>query len=78
MRNFCLWALGMAVLTLRKINANPEFSCGQQVKISRRSVKATIVITQFAARQDWLLKVLFGLFTRPLPASVKKEQALPV
>ncbi len=76
MRNFCLWALGMAVLTLRKINAQPGFSSGQQVKITRRSVKATIVTTKFAVRQDWLLKLLFGLITRPLPALANKEQVL--
>jgi len=76
MRNFCLWALGMAVLTLRKINAQPDFSSGQQVKITRRSVKATIVTTKLAVRQDWLLKLLFGLITRPLPALANKEQVL--
>jgi farnesyl-diphosphate farnesyltransferase len=73
MRNFCLWALGMAVLTLRKINAQPDFSSGQQVKITRQSVKATILTTKVAVRQDWLLKLLFGIITRPLPALVKKE-----
>ncbi|MFP4352994.1 MAG: phytoene/squalene synthase family protein, partial [Puniceicoccaceae bacterium] len=42
-RRFCLMALGMAVLTLRKIHANPSFSLGAEVKISRRSVKATVL-----------------------------------
>ena len=76
MRNFCLWALGMAVLTLRKINAQPDFDSGKQVKITRRSVKATIVTTKLAVRQDWLLKLLFGLITRPLPALADKEHVL--
>ncbi len=75
-RNFCLWALGMAVLTLRKINAQPDFSSGQQVKITRRSVRATILTTKVAVRQDWLLKLLFELITRPLPALADKEHAL--
>ncbi len=78
MRNFCLWALGMAVLTLRKINAHPDFSAGQQVKITRNSVRATILTSKLAVRQDWLLKVLFDLFTRHLPALTKKEQVLSI
>jgi farnesyl-diphosphate farnesyltransferase len=61
------------VLTLRKINAQSDFSSGQQVKITRQSVKATILTTKVAVRQDWLLKLLFGIITRPLPALVKKE-----
>ncbi|MDX1489635.1 MAG: phytoene/squalene synthase family protein, partial [Acidiferrobacterales bacterium] len=40
-RRFCLWALGMALLTLRKVNRNRSFTSGTEVKISRRSVKAT-------------------------------------
>ena len=77
-RNFCLWALGMAVLTLRKLNGQPDFSSAQQVKITRRSVKATIVTTRLAVRQDWLLRFLFGIFTRSLPKPAKKEQVLSI
>src|SRR5689334_20694571 len=35
-RNFCLWSLGMAVLTLHKLNGRLDFASGQEVKISRR------------------------------------------
>ena len=31
-RQFCLWAIGMAVLTLRKIARNPRFRSGSEVK----------------------------------------------
>src|ERR1700677_5383065 len=34
-RRFCLWAIGLAVLTLQKIHNNPAFTAGSQVKISR-------------------------------------------
>ena len=68
-RRFCLWALGMAVLTLRKINANRAFSSGREVKISRRSVKATILITNLFTRNDRMLNMLFNLTARPLPVS---------
>lgn len=66
-RRFCLWAIGMAVLTLNKLNANPDFSSGAQVKISRRSVRATIVVTSLFASQNWALKRLFMLTARKLP-----------
>lgn len=68
-RRFCLWALGMAVLTLRKIHDNPDFNAGQQVKISRRSVKATIFFSNLLTRQDKLLNLLFRLTAASLPAS---------
>ena len=67
MRKFCLWALGMAVLTLRRIASHPEFSGGQAAKISRRSVKATIALTTLAARHDWALRGLFAAAATGLP-----------
>jgi len=66
-RRFCLWALGMAVLTLRRIHETPGFREGAQVKISRRQVRLVMAATNLAVRQDWLLKLLFGLCTRALP-----------
>lgn len=67
LREFCLWALGMAVLTLRKINAHIDFSESRQVKISRRSVKATILASRLARGNDTLLKILFRLAGWGLP-----------
>ena len=72
-RRFCLWALGMAVLTLRKIYKNLEFRSGQEVKITRRSVRLTVLVTNVTARQDVLLRQLFDFFTRGLPAPVGYE-----
>ncbi len=66
-RRFCLWALGMAVLTLRKIDRNRGFTSGQEVKISRRSVKATIIATRLSVGSDRLLKWLFSLAALGLP-----------
>jgi len=65
-RRFCLWALGMAVLTLRRIQRHLDFSDSQQVKISRRSVKATVLISNIAAHSDLSLRILFYLLTRRL------------
>ena len=66
-RRFCLWALGMAVLTLRRIHAHPMFRDSREVRISRKSVRATVVVTNALARRDTALKILFAAFTRGLP-----------
>ena len=70
-RRFCLWALGMAVLTLRRIHAHPAYTASRDVKISRRNVRATVLITNALARRDSALKLLFEAFTRGLATPVK-------
>lgn len=67
MRKFCLLALGMALLTLRKINGNPSFSDGAEVKISRRSVRITVGMTHLLVRRDRALRLLFRQLAKPLP-----------
>ena len=66
LRNFCLWALGMAVLTLKKIKHNLDFNRSEQVKISRKSVKATILATKLTVRSNVLLELLFHIAGREL------------
>ncbi len=65
-RKFCLWALGMAILTLRKIKSNLKFNRSEQAKITRNSVKATIVATNLTVRSDFLLTALFNVASRGL------------
>ena len=67
LRRFCLWALGMAVLTLRRINNNRAYLYANEVKISRSSVKATIITTNLLTRSDLSLKLLFNVASRSLP-----------
>ena len=67
-RRFCLRALGMAVLTLRRIHGRLDFRAGDEVKISRASVGATVLVTDITARRDPILRGLFAFFTRPLPS----------
>ncbi|MGB6308407.1 MAG: phytoene/squalene synthase family protein, partial [Steroidobacteraceae bacterium] len=55
-RRFCLWAIGLAVLTLRKIERNPSFTAGAQVKVSRSAVAMTRVLTNVGGRSDWVLR----------------------
>jgi len=67
LRRFCLWALGMAILTLHKINRHRDFRSGMAVKISRLSVRAVILATDLMSSHDGLLNSLFTLATRGLP-----------
>ena len=73
-RRHCLWALGMAVLTLRRIHSNPSFRDGQEVKISRKSVWAVAVVTSAVVRWDTVLEFLFKVLTRGLPGAGEKGQ----
>ena len=68
-RRFCLWALGMAVLTLRNINRRRGFTSGDEVKISRRSVRATILSANLLTRHDSMLRWLFNRLAAGLPAA---------
>ncbi len=68
-RRFCLLALGMAVLTLNNINKQRDFSTGIEVKISRRSVKATVMITSLFVRQNRILRLIFDFISKNLPTS---------
>ncbi len=76
-RRFCLWALGMAVLTLRKVNANRGYTSGQRVKISRAAVRRTIALSNRFCANDTMLRTLLWLTTRGLPpANMPTAQAL--
>jgi len=72
-RRFCLWAIGLAVLTLQKINQNPEFRAGVQVKVSRRAVAMTRLLTDVTGRSDFMLRRLFSFAARGLPLTRVSE-----
>ena len=65
-RIYCLWTLGMAVLTLRRIYATPEFRNGQEVKISRRSVWTVLAVSKILVHSNLALKFLFRVLSRRL------------
>jgi len=69
-RRFCLWAIGMAVLTLRKIQRAPGFTSGSQVKISRTAVGMTQLLSNFAVGNNWLLRRLFDAAAAGLPRAI--------
>ena len=72
-RRFCLWAVGLAVLTLQKIEHHPRFTAGAEVKVSRRAVALTRLLTNLAGRSDWLLRRLFATAARGLPLAPLSE-----
>ena len=65
-RRHCLWALGLAALTLRRIHAKPMFRRGRDVKVSRRSVRAITTTTSTLARSNVALRLLFEVLFRGL------------
>jgi len=75
MRNFCLWAIGMAVLTLNEIQQHLDFNDSNQVKITRKSVKATILTTKIIGRSNWMLSSLFDYKSRKLVCKDWQYQA---
>ena len=66
-RKFSLWAIGMAVLTLQNINKTPNYTSGNDVKISRKSVKMVILASNVSLRSNAMLKAFFKLAGRNLP-----------
>lgn len=67
MRRFCLWAIGMAVLTLHKVHNNHSVATARELKISRRAVRATIAVTNLAVEHDRVLRRMFTWTARNLP-----------
>lgn len=76
-RRFCLWAIGLAVLTLRKIAHNPGFTAGAQVKVSRTAVSMTMLMTNTFIGNDWMLRRLFAVAARGLPLARLPEARRP-
>jgi farnesyl-diphosphate farnesyltransferase len=80
-RRFCLWAIGLAILTLRKIAMNPGFTAGTHVKVSHAAVKLTLALCNVSVRSDWLLRRLFSLAARGVPLSrisdVRQPRPMP-
>jgi farnesyl-diphosphate farnesyltransferase len=76
-RRFCLWAIGLAILTLRKIASNPGFTSGAQVKVKRSAVNMTVVMTNLFVGNDWMLRRLFALAARGVPLTRVADLKLP-
>lgn len=66
-RRFCLWAIGLAVLTLRNIHRRPTFRAASEVKVSRRTVKATVLTTNLTLMSNRALRLMFARAADGLP-----------
>ncbi|MDB5987458.1 MAG: phytoene/squalene synthase family protein [Nevskia sp.] len=67
MRKFCLWAVGLAALTLRNLCRNPAFKSGSEVKVSRSALATTMMLTNLSIRSDAMLTKLFDSIAGELP-----------
>ena len=72
-RRFLLWAVGLAILTLRKLHAHPGYTAGVQVKVTRRAVGMTRICTGLGLRHNWMLRGLFATAARGLPLAELAE-----
>jgi 4,4'-diapophytoene synthase len=70
-RRFCVWAIGLAVLTLRKIHRHPTFRSGNEVKVSRRTVKATVLTTNLTLMSNRALRLMFARAAHGLPLATQ-------
>ncbi|HEY2590154.1 MAG TPA: hypothetical protein VGI35_01080, partial [Steroidobacteraceae bacterium] len=67
------WAIGLAVLTLRRIETHPQFTSGAEVKVSHTSVALTRWLTSLAVRHDRTLLHLFDWAAGDLPLAPPAE-----
>ena len=72
-RRFLIWAVLLAASTLRKISADPLFSSGAEVKVSRRRVAAIMTLSNTVIRSNFGLNALFNIAARSLPLSDENE-----
>jgi len=66
-RRFCLWAVGLAILTLRNIQLRPHYRSGHEVKVSRRALRTTIGACNLFTRNNAALNMIFRLAAAGLP-----------
>lgn len=66
-RRFCLWAIGLAIMTLRKIHRNPGFRSSEQVKVSRRTLRLVVGACNTFSRSNRALGTIFSMAARGVP-----------
>ncbi len=69
-RRFLMWAIGLAVLTLRNISANPGFADGVEVKVPRPTVRRVILMTSLGIRSNMALAALFRRWAKGIPEPI--------
>ena len=76
-RKFCLWAIGLAVLTLQNINEHPDYQSGQDVKVSRPTVAKLSTAVRIGVRSNVMLSAMFRWAGKGLPLVKVDESVLP-
>lgn len=71
MRVFCLWSIGLSVLTLRKIRRDPVAERRHGTKISRSSVRATLVCSDASAGHERIMSSLYAGACIGLPRAAR-------
>lgn len=79
LRVFCLWSIGLSVLTLRKIRRDPVAARRNGTKIARSSVKATLAFSDASAGYRHIMQTLYagacmGLPRAPSSVRVRLQQ----
>lgn len=75
-RQFCLWALGMAAETLRVIQNDIGYLQGKTVKISRNTVKAVVAMSRLLGRNNLGLRLTFRWWSRNLKTTRRSYHQL--
>ena len=73
-RRFCAWAATMSLATLREIRRRPDFTSGEQVKISRRQVRRLAGLTSYAAERDAAMRLVLAWSGRGLPRPMVRSR----
>ena len=68
LRIFCLWSIGLSVLTLRKIGRQTVQQRRLGTKVSRRSVKATMIMSGASAGLAPVMQGLYSIACIGLPS----------
>lgn len=68
-RRFCLWAIGMAVFTLKNIRKNLQYTSAKEIKITRKTVYFIMGVSDKILRSNILVRLfhrwsIIGLPTR--------------
>jgi len=66
-RRFLIWASLLAAATLRRISAQPLYTSGAQVKVSRSKVRTIVALSNAVIRSNIGLTALFNTASRGLP-----------
>jgi len=67
LRVFCLWSIGLSVLTLRKIRRDPVAARRDGTRITRSSVKATLAFSDASAGYRHVMQTLYAGACMGLP-----------